>query len=46
MEEKDREVGRENLAGEKGKMNETELKTVGERREEKIMDVGRFWEGQ
>ena len=46
MEEKDRERRREDLAREKDKMNETELNTVGEKGPEKIMDLGRFWEGQ
>lgn len=47
MEEKDREGRRKDLAGEeKGKRNETELGTVGEKGPEKIMDLGRFQEGQ
>lgn len=46
MEEKDREGRREDFAGvEKDKMNETELKTIGEKEPEKIMDLGRFQEG-
>lgn len=47
VEEKDREGKREDFAGEgKDKMNEIELKTVGEKGPEKIMDLGRFWEGR
>lgn len=46
MEEKDREGRREDLSGEKDKTNETDLKTTGEKRPEKIMDPGRLWEGQ
>lgn len=47
VEEKDREGRREAFAGEdKDKMSEIELKTVGEKGPEQIMDLGRFGEGQ
>lgn len=47
VEEKDREGRREDLAGEEeDKMNETQLKTIVEKGPEKIMDLGRFREGQ
>lgn len=48
VEEKDREERREDLAAaeEEEKVNETEIKTVGEKGTEKIMALGRFREGQ
>lgn len=46
VEEKDREERRKDLGEENDKRNETELETIGEKGPEKIMDLGRFQEGQ